>query len=116
MTPVAVRALSRVLGPDESLHAPHLIDLEVAQALRRYVTTAQLTPNRGREALEDLEAFPLRRYPHAPLLPRVWELRSNLTVYDASYVALAEELGAPLLTTDRRLASAPGHHARIEIL
>jgi len=105
-----------VFGPDQSLHAPHLIDVEVAQTLRRYVTTGQLASMRGREALEDLGELPLRRYPHAPLLPRVWELRSNLTAYDATYIALAEEIGAPLLTADRRLASAPGNRARIEVL
>jgi predicted nucleic acid-binding protein len=105
-----------VLDPDESLHAPHLIDVEIAQTLRRYASGGTLTAARGREALDDLGDFPLRRYPHLPLLPRVWELRSNLTAYDAAYVALAEALEAPLLTADRRLASAPGKRARIEIL
>lgn len=70
---------------------------------------------RGRDALADLADFPLQRYPHDLLLPRVWELRNNLTAYDAVYIALAEALGAPLLTRDQRLAGAAGHRAQIEL-
>jgi predicted nucleic acid-binding protein len=73
-----------------------------------------MSAQRGREALEDLTDLSLRRYPHDVLLPRVWELRANLTAHDAAYVALAEALGAPLLTRDRRLAGAVGHRARVE--
>jgi len=73
-----------------------------------------VSAERGREALEDQEDISLRRYPHDFLLPRVWELRANLTAYDAVYVALAEALDAPLVTRDRRLAAA-GHRARIEM-
>jgi len=64
----------------------------------------------------DLADFPLRRYPHDLLLPRIWDLRNNLTAYDATYVALAEALDAPLLTRDRRLAAAAGHRAQIELV
>lgn len=97
-------------------HAPHLLDVEVAQVLRRHVAAGFVTAPRGREALEDLMALPLIRYPHDLLLPRIWELRENLTAYDAAYVALAEVLNATLVTGDRRLANAPGTRANIEIL
>ncbi len=110
------RAAARLLDPAESLHAPHLLDIEVAQVLRRFVAAGELTATRGREALDDLGAMPITRYPHDILLPRIWELRANLTAYDAAYVALAEALGAPVLTSDTRLARAPGHRARVELL
>lgn len=106
----------RVFGPGETLHAPHLLDLEVAQVLRRYATAGQVIPSRCRAALDDLADFPVNRYPHDFMLPRIWELRANLTAYDAAYVALAEVLDAPLVTRDQRLAGAPGHRARIELV
>jgi len=99
-----------------SLHAPHLLDVEVAHVVRRYAATGELDAERGREVLADLADFPLHRYPHDFLLPRIWELRNNLTAYDAVYIALAEALGAPLLTRDRRLAAAPGHRVEVELL
>jgi predicted nucleic acid-binding protein len=83
-----------------------LLDLEIAQALRRYARTGQIPTERCRAALEDLCELPLIRHPHDILLPRIWELRNNLSAYDAAYVALAEALDAPLLTRDERLASA----------
>src|SRR5512139_1570417 len=82
----------RLLSRGESLHAPHLLDVEVAQVLRRYAAAGELTPERGEEALTDLADFPLHRYPHDVLLPRIWELRQNVTACDAAYVALAEAL------------------------
>lgn len=106
----------RLLSQGESLHAPHLLDVEVTQVLRRYAAAGELTPERGVAALADLADFPLHRYPHDWLLPRMWELRHNVTAYDAAYVALAEALEAPLVSCDGRLASAPGHRARLEIL
>lgn len=115
-TPVAGRVGTRLFAAGETLHAPHLIDLEVAQVLRRYTTSGDLDPRRGLEALEDLLAFPLARYAHAVLLPRIWELRHTVTAYDGAYLALAEALAAPLLTRDARLASARGHAAHIELL
>jgi predicted nucleic acid-binding protein len=115
-TPDASALEERLLDPQESLHAPHLIDVEVAQVLRRYAARQELDEERGRIAFETLADFPLRRYSHGLLLPRVWELRNNLTAYDAVYVALAEALDAPLLTRDQRLASAAGHLARIELV
>lgn len=99
-----------------SLHAPHLIDLEIAQVLRRYSTSGKITGARGRQALEDLTDFPLTRYPHDFLLPRIWELRRNVTAYDAAYIALAEALGAVLVTRDARLGAAPGCRARVLVV
>ena len=100
----------------EMAHVPHLIDLEIAQVLRRRAASGQMTLARCRMALDDLTDFRLFRHPHDFLLRRVWELRDNLTAYDAAYVALAEFLNAPLLTRDRRLAAAPGHRARIDLV
>jgi len=115
-TNVAPRVAARILAPEQTLHAPHIIDLEIVQVLRRWVAAGDITQERGREALADLAAVPLTRYPHVDLLPRVWELRGNLTAYDAAYVALAEALDAPLVTRDRRLAASPGHTARVELV
>ncbi|HSU07227.1 MAG TPA: type II toxin-antitoxin system VapC family toxin [Acetobacteraceae bacterium] len=106
----------RLFARQETLHVPHLLDVEVAQVLRRYSANGEIDQDRGRMALADLADFPLHRYPHDVLLPRVWELRNNLTAYDAVYVALAEALDAPLLTSDQRLATAAGHAARIELV
>ncbi len=87
--------------------APHLLDLEVSSALRRAVWQGNLGPDQARAAILGLASLPrIRRYAHAPLLERVWELRDNISTYDASYVALAEALGIPLVTADRRLARA----------
>lgn len=104
------------LERESTLHAPHLIDLEVAQVLRRYVRRAEITSERGHEALQSFVALDLERYDHTALLPRIWELRDNLTAYDAAYVALAEALDMPLVTTDERLAAASGHHAVVQLL
>jgi predicted nucleic acid-binding protein len=100
----------------ETLHAPHLLDLEVTQALRGHEARRRADPARCREALDDLSRISLFRHPHNMLLARIWELRNNITAYDAAYVALAEFLGAPLLTRDRRLANAAGHRARIDLV
>jgi predicted nucleic acid-binding protein len=115
-TPAAAAVEERLFDVGHTLHAPHLIDIEVAQVLRRYAATGQIDPGRCRDALSDLSDFPLHRYPHNVLLQRVWELRYNLTAYDAVYVALAEALDARLLTCDRRLAAAAGHRARVDLV
>ncbi len=115
-TPAAAAVEARLFEQPLPLHAPHLIDLEITQVLRRYGSNGRISPARCREALDELQELPLRRYAHDELLPRVWELRHNLTAYDAAYVALAEALDATLLTRDRRLAAAPGHRARIELV
>lgn len=115
-TQTGIKIDKRIFSPPVPLHAPHLLDVEVAQVLRRYVRDKTITPQRGQEALEDLGDLPLNRYPHDFLIPRVWELRATLTAYDAIYVALAELLDAPLLTCDGRIASAPGHHANVDVI
>jgi predicted nucleic acid-binding protein len=115
-TPAARAVERRLFDAGESLHAPHLIDLEAAQVLRRYAAAGQITAERGRTALDDLAALGVRRYPHDWLLVRIWQLRDNLTAYDAVYVALSEALDAPLLTRDRRLAAAAGHRAQVELV
>lgn len=114
-TPAAEAVERSLFAPRQTLHAPHLLDVEVAQVIRRYAAQGEIDDARGRMALADLADLPLQRYPHDFLLPRVWDLRSNLTAYDAVYVALAEALDAPLLTRDRRLASAAGHNALVEL-
>jgi predicted nucleic acid-binding protein len=115
-TPAAEAVERRLFDSRLTLHAPHLLDIEVAQVIRRYAAHGEIDDRRGRAALADLSDFPVRRYPHDFLLPRIWALRNNLTAYDAAYVALAEALDAPLLTRDRRLAGAAGHHARVELI
>ena len=106
----------RLFESGQTLHAPHLVDIEVTHVIRRYAgkgdIDGHLPQQHGSRRLADL---PLRRYPHNFLLPRIWELRNNLTAYDAAYVALAEVLTAPLLTRDGRLAAAAGHRAQIEL-
>lgn len=106
----------RLLAEGQLLCAPHLLDVEVVQVLRRYAAAGQLDSARGREAIQDLTDLPIERYPHDLLLPRIWELRANLTAYDAAYVALAEVLDATLVTRDKRLGNAPGHRASIELV
>ena len=110
------RVAARVEDPALGLHAPHLLDVEVAQVLRRYVRARELSSAAGAEALETLQELCVLRHPHPPLMGRVWELRADLTAYDGVYVALAEALGAPLLTCDGKLARAPGVRADVELL
>jgi predicted nucleic acid-binding protein len=110
------RVGDRIADPMESLHAPHLLSVEVAQVLRRYVSTRAITAATGNAALVDLADLDIEHYAHELFLGRVWELRDNVTAYDAVYLALAETLEAPLLTFDQRLAAAPGHHAWVELV
>ncbi len=116
VTEAGPRVQKRLFRRGETLHAPHLIDLEIAQVLRRYCAAGGLDPARGAEALEDLAGLPLVRYPHDVLLPRIWDLRRTITAYDAAYVALAEALDAPLVTRDARLAASTSHSATVEVL
>ena len=102
-----------LLKPGQTIHVPHLTDVEVVQVLRRYARTGFMGAARARQALEDYSDMPLVRYPHAPLLPRMWQLRQNASAYDAAYIALAEALGATLVTCDRALGSIPGHRAAV---
>ena len=101
------------LSADADLHAPHLFDVEVLGAVRRRVLARELRRRDAEGALADLVALRMRRYPHRPLLERAWELRTTVTASDGVYVALAEALGASLVSTDKRLARASGLRAII---
>ena len=107
------KARARLRG--QALVAPELVDLETTSVIRRQLLAGTLDARRARLALTDLVELPLRRAPHRPLLARCWELRQNVTVYDAAYVALAELLDVVLLTADARLANAPGPRCRFEV-
>ena len=107
------RARTKLTG---SLVAPHLIDIEVVSAMRGFVRRGAFGASQAQSTLADFLRLRLTRAPHRQLLPRIWELRDNLSAYDSTYVALAEVWGAPLLTADRRLASAPGVRCEIQLL
>jgi predicted nucleic acid-binding protein len=107
---------ARLLDPGQMLNAPHLLDIEVAQALRRYARIGDIDAARGRAALEDLVDLPIERYPHGLLVTRVWTYRNNLTAYDATYLALAEALDCPVWTRDRRFAASPVARGRILVV
>jgi predicted nucleic acid-binding protein len=106
-------AMARILSSNE-LHAPYLIDIEVAHSLRHAVLGGRLTPGRAAGAIEDFRALPIERHPHEHLLLRLLALRDHATAYDAIYVALAELLGVPLITRDRGLSRSSGHTATIQ--
>ncbi|MGH7898539.1 MAG: type II toxin-antitoxin system VapC family toxin [Candidatus Binatia bacterium] len=114
--PAAHAIERRLFAGGQRLFAPHVIDLEVAQVLRRFEAARELPPRRGDEAILDLVDFPLHRYRTIVLLERIWQLRGSLTAYDAAYVALAEALEAPLITRDARLARAAGHRAAVHVV
>ena len=117
LDPTAAELEERLFDPAVQLCAPHLVDVEVAHTLRREVARSRVTASAAEEGLRDLvHLLPIERFEHPTLLPRVWALRSNLSAYHATYVALAERLDAPLLTRDAKLAGAPGHNARIELV
>lgn len=100
---------------DEETHVPHVFELEVLSVLRRHTLSGILSEKRSAEAIEDLTSMRINRYPHTALLSRIWELKDNVTTYDAAYIALAETLEAPLVTRDAKLARAPGIRAAIEV-
>jgi predicted nucleic acid-binding protein len=114
-TPAGLRIDRRIYSRDESLHAPHLIDVEISHVLRRLVREGEISADRAGQVIEDLLVLRLTRYPHWMLLPRIWKLRNNLSAYDAAYVSLAEQLGATLISREFKLSSAPGHTASVEI-
>jgi len=115
-TPTGRRVEERLFRDDDELHAPHLVDVEILQGLRRLVRTREVSPGRADGAIADLIDLRLHRHPHVDLLGRAWKLRDNVTAYDTVYIALAEALDAPLLTCDGPLAASPGHAARIEAI
>ena len=106
----------RVFDADVTVHAPHFIDLEVAQVLRRLVRRRDMAEARAEEALADLADLPLIRHPHHFLLPLIWPMHDNVTAYDAAYLALASVLDATLITCDKALATVPGLRGRVEVL
>lgn len=108
--------VARVLRSGETIAAPHLLDLEIAQVLRRFRAAGELTAARAREAIDDHLALGINRYPHDGLLERIWQLRANCTAYDAAYIALAEAIDGVLITCDGRLADVPGIRAAVEVI
>jgi len=114
--PLAEAVADRLDAIDETLHAPHLLAVEVAQVVRRYVAAGSVTGERGAQAVGDLGDLDVVHHAHEPLLPTMWRLRLNLTAYDAAYVALALALDVPLVTLDARIAAAPGHGAAVDLI
>lgn len=96
--------------------APDLLNAEVTQTLRTHERRGRIDESRSREAVDDLLALPVTRYPTLQLLDRAWALRHNFTVYDAMYVALAEALGTSFLTTDEHLAAAVRAHTAVDVI
>jgi predicted nucleic acid-binding protein len=114
-TPIGLRVESRAIS-DGNICVPHLVDLEIAQALRKLVRARKIGITLGKQALDDYRDLDLTRYAHEGFLPRIWDLRGSCTAYDAVYITLAESLSAALITHDRKLALARGHSAQIEFL
>ncbi|MDQ3387024.1 MAG: type II toxin-antitoxin system VapC family toxin [Actinomycetota bacterium] len=110
--PAGIR--ERLEDEDDGPHVPHIFEIEVLNALRHHARRG-LSTERNAKLLEDLMTMNLTRYPHSALLPRIWELRENVTAYAAAYITLAETLNAPLITTDAKLARASGIRAEIEL-
>jgi predicted nucleic acid-binding protein len=108
--------LGRLAEHEGEAHAPGLLDVEVLQVLRRLVSGSVISASRGAASAEILQELGIYRHPERPLLPRMWDLRKNLTAYDAAYVALSEALGCALATFDGKLAAAPGVQADVEVL
>ena len=115
-TPLGTRVEARLFRDGDELHAPHLIDVEVTQGLRRLVRSREVSPDRAADAIADLIDLDLHRHAHLDLLTRAWKLRDNITAYDAVYVALAEALGATVVTCDAPLGKAPGHRTSVEVV
>ena len=114
-TTAGQRIENRIYSRSETLHAPHLLDLEVTQVLRRLARQGVLPLRRANEAVRDLLDLRIARYPHTLLVPQIWQLRHNFSAYDAAYIVLAEKLGAALVTRDGQLASASGGEATVEV-
>lgn len=115
-TAAGKRLGARLADETVVVHVPHLIDLEIAQVLRRYARHGTLSARTGMLALERWRSLDVQRYSHEPFLDRIWQLRDNVTAYDAVYVALAEALPAVLFTGDRKLAGTPGVNVAIELI
>jgi predicted nucleic acid-binding protein len=117
--PAAPAVAQRLTEHEFDLHAPHLLDVEILSVLRRVVATGDATPERGQQAIDDLLALPVERYPHEVIMQRAWEHRDNFSAHDATYLALAEALTAdpvPILTADARFARAVEVHAGVPVI
>jgi predicted nucleic acid-binding protein len=115
-TAVGARVERRLFRDEDELHAPHVVDVEVTQGLRRLVRMGEVSSGRADQAIADLTDLDLHRHAHVDLLPRAWKLRDNVSAYDAVYIALAEAIDAPVVTCDGPLSKTPGHHAWIEMI
>jgi len=115
-TSLGLRVEARLFRDEDEFHAPHLVDVEVVQGLRRLVRTGEVSSGRADEAIADLTDLDLHRHAHLDLLGRAWKLRENISAYDAMSVALAEAIEATMVTCDGPLAKASGHRARIEVI
>jgi len=115
-TPLGTRVEARLFRDGDEFHSPHLVDVEVAQGLRRLVRTGEVSRDRAADAIADLTDFDLHRHPHLDFLNRAWKLREDVTAYDAMYIALGEALDAPIVTCDAPLGRAPGHRTHIEVI
>ena len=115
-TPLGTRVEARLFRDEDEFHSPHLLDVEVTQALRRLVRAGEVSADRAAAAIEDLIELDLHRHAHLDLLTRAWKLRGNMTAYDAMYVALAEALDATVVTCDTPIANASGRRARMEVV
>ena len=116
LNPYSSLVADRLKNESPNLFAPHLLDAEVAQVLRRFVLRNEIPYDRANLALDDLLALPIIRYPHTPLIKRAFDLRENVTIYDGIYLALAEGIGVPLLTRDQSLAKVQGLNVKVEII
>ncbi|MBA2768778.1 MAG: type II toxin-antitoxin system VapC family toxin [Sporichthyaceae bacterium] len=115
-TPTGARLESRLASLGQPLNAPHLLSVEVVHVLRRFLRAGSVTADSAEAAVEELEQLPITRWAHEPLLARMWDLRANMTAYDATYVVLAEALGGTLITTDERLRRAAADFAEVDFL
>lgn len=115
-TALGTRVEARLLRDQDELHAPHLIDVEVLQALRRLVRMGEVSASRAEEVVADLSDLDLHRHAHLDLLTRAWKLRDNVSAYDAVYIALAEAMEAAIVTCDGPLAKARGYRVRIDLI
>jgi predicted nucleic acid-binding protein len=115
-TALGARVEARLYRANEDVHVPHLFDVEVLSALRRFVRRGEVSADRAEQAMEDLGLLRIVRHPHLDLIDRMWELRDNVTIYDAAYLALAESLSARVVTCDGPLSATPGHTATIELV
>ena len=115
-TRLGTQVEARLFRDQDEFHLPHLADVEVTQGLRRLVRAGEVSPGRAADAIADLADLDLHRHSHIELVTRAWQLRENVTAYDAIYIALAEALDAPIVTCDAPLAKSPGHRAKIEVI